>query len=343
MLMPRQWLINYPARKAPMEKLPEHPVFDTWRKHVGPILPNDGDYEHFAEEAFRLHAALQSFGLRNSWLHHQWGDYQGKAFNIATGECRPADELKAEGAAVYGAQPSFHHRVLAGEPADNYAPLRAFQRNAGRYVELGGFNTEQEDDFDLVFQRMYERGIRKALLKRRHRKSPLLEVDLKTWKSEASVIRAMIDDDAGWSLINDEGVRAAYLVQEYVPMRYEYRTFIIGHTPVTGAGCVEEFTPLDNSGEAFDDMLREARSQGTILEKRPDVRDTLLEFSKDVAEQIAIESPGIGGYTLDTALDQNGNPLVIELNGHLNAGFFASQPQRITDALLSSTIIGESE
>ena len=341
--MPRQWLINYPARKAPMEKLPEHPVFGTWRRHVGPILPNGGDYENFVEEAFRLHVALQSFGLRDSWLHHQWGDHRGQAFNAATGECRPADDLKAEGAAVYGAQPSFHHRSLAGEPADDYAPLQAFQRNAGRYVELGGFNTEGKDDFDLVFHRMYERGIRKALLKRRHRKSPLLEVDLDLWKSENSVTRALVDDDAGWSLINDEGVRAAYLVQEYVPMRYEYRTFIIDHSAVTGAGCIEEFTPLNNSGEAFDDMLREVRSQGTPLEKRPEVRDTLLEFTKDVVEQIAMESPEIGGYTLDTALDPHGNPLVIELNGHLNSGFFASQPQRVTDALLASTIIGASE
>jgi hypothetical protein len=259
------------------------------------------------------------------------------AFNAATGESRSADELKNEGAGIYGMQPNLViGHSMSGDPADNYGILASFQRNAGRYLEIGGFCSEDEHDFERIFERMYSRGIRHAILKRRHHKYPLMDVDLEVWKSEGSVISAINDSDASWSLINDEGSPTAYLVQERVTMRYEYRTFIVGGRPVTGAGCIEEFTPLDNSGEAFDDTVREFRQEHSAPERLPEVRDALLEFTTRVSAEIALEAPQIDGYTLDTALDQNGNPLIIELNGHTNAGFYASQPQMITDALHAS-------
>lgn len=334
--MTRQWLLNYPKRASPDAGDMTHPAFDSWRQYIGEIMPAGGDYEDFTEEAFRLHSAIQSFGPENVWIHHQWGPQRGRAFNAVTGEARPAADLKAEGAVIYGMQPNLSmSHGMAGDRADNYAILSSFQRNAGRYVEVGGFCSEDESDFERIFERMYSRGIRAALLKRRHHKYPLMDVDLDEWKSSGSVLSAIEDSDASWSLINDEGRRGAYLVQERVPMRYEYRAFIVGGHPVTGAGCVEEFTPLNNSGEAFDDTVREYRQQHTAPERLPEVRDALLAFTTRVAAEIALEAPQIDGYTLDTALDQHGNPLVVELNGHTNAGFYASQPQMITDALRS--------
>jgi hypothetical protein len=314
-----------------------HPAFDTWRQYMGEIIPGGGDYEDFTEEVFRVYAAIQSFGAENTWIHHQWGSKKGWAFNALTGEKRPADDFKRDGAGIYGMQPNLAiGHGMTGDAADDYALFKSFQRNAGRYTEVGGFCSETEGDFERIFERMYSRGIREAILKRRHNKYPLMGVDLDLWKFSNSIFSAIKDSDASWSLINDEGKPTAYLVQERVTMRYEYRTFIVGGRPVTGAGCVEEFTPLNNSGEAFDDTLREFRGQHSTPERLPEVRDALLEFATRVAAEIALEVPQIGGYTLDTALDQNGNPLVIELNGHTNAGFYASQPQKITDALYKS-------
>lgn len=334
--MNRQWLLNYPKRAAPDFGDMTHPAFDTWRQYMGEIVPSGGDYEDFTEEAFRVHAALQSFGAENTWVHHQWGPKRGLAFNAATGEKRSADELKADGAGIYGMQPNLAMgHGMSGDPADDYANLASFQHNAGRYVEVGGFCSEDEHDFERIFERMYSHGMRDAILKRRHHKFPLMNVDLGVWKSEGSVLSAINDSDASWSLINDEGRPTAYLVQERVTMRYEYRTFIVGGRPVTGAGCVEEFTPLNNSGDAFDDTVREFRQEHSAPERLPAVRDALLEFTTRVAAEIALEAPQLGGYTLDTALDENGTPLVIELNGHTNAGFYASQPLEITKALIS--------
>jgi len=331
--MHRQWLVNRPNCDAPAENLPNHPAFDDWRRYLGEITPGTGDYEHFVEEAFRLHASIRSFGADNVWIHHQWGEHRGSAFHVVTGEKRSAEELKLDGAGIYGAQPntSMSHQIMT-DPADDYAQLAAFQRNAGRYVEVGGFCSENEHDFERVFERMYDRGIRDVILKRRNRKYPLIEVDLRKWKSDGNVLHAVGDEDASWALINDEGASSAYLVQERVTMRYEYRSFVIGNKLVTGAGCVGENTPLNNSGNAFDDTVQEFRSSSTP-ERLPEVRDALLAFSRKVAKEIAAEAPEIDAYTLDTALDEHDHPLVIELNGHLNAGFYASQPQCITDAL----------
>lgn len=334
--MTRQWLLNYPKRAAPDFGDMTHPAFDTWRQYLGEIVPAAGDYEDFTEEAFRFHAAIQSFGPENVWVHHQWGPRRGSAFNAVTGEEVSADDLRAAGAGIYGMQPNIEiGHGMYGDAADDYANLSSFQHNAGRYVEVGGFCSEDERDFELIFDRMYSRGIRAAILKRRHHKYPLIDVDLEVWKTEGSVLSAINDSDASWSLINDEGRPTAYLVQERVVMRHEYRTFIVGGVPVTGAGCIEEFTPLHNSGETFDDAVREFRSQHTAPERLPEVRDALLEFATRVAAEIALEAPQIDGYTLDVALDQNDAPLVIELNGHTNAGYYASQPKRVTDALQS--------
>lgn len=332
--MSKQWLVAHPRREAPTS-VPDHPVFETWRRYVGEITPGNGDFEYFTEEAFRLHSAIHSFGASNTWLHHQWGEKEGIALNAATGEERSAVEMMEHGAHIYGAQVmKDRHALLAGEKADDYSLLSAFRKNSGRYLEPGGFATDDGKSLTDIFSRMHDRGITKAILKRRHRKNPLIIADLSGWGTKSSVHSALGEDDM-WSMIYDEGVQDAYLVQEFVPMRFEYRTFIIDHEPVTGAGCVEEFTPLDNQGDAFDARLREFRDdgEGSLVRELPEFRDKLLAFVRDVSEEIRKESPDIGGYTLDTALDAQGNPLVIELNGHLNSGFYACQPHLVTDAI----------
>lgn len=118
-------------------------------------------------------------------------------------------------------------------------------------------------------------------------------------------------------------------------MRYEYRTFIIGQKPVTGAGCFDDFSPLDNEGLAFDTRVREYRFADVPgpLESRPDIVKTLVDFAWKVADELTAEMPYLDRYVIDTALDENGCPLVIELNGESNAGFYACRPELITEAL----------
>jgi hypothetical protein len=127
------------------------------------------------------------------------------------------------------------------------------------------------------------------------------------------------------------------MVQESVPMRFEYRVFVVGHVPVTGAGCVEERTPLDRDpAEAFDPTVREHRgAPDEPACARPQVRDTLVSFARLVAAELHREVPAMRDYVLDVALDDGDRPLVVELNARENAGFFACDPWTVVAALVA--------
>ena len=84
--MKHQWIVTNPRREPPKVALPSHPVFHTWEKYVREIIPGEGDYEYFVEEAFRLHSAVTSFGAENIWLSEHVGEHAGQAKNLVTGE-----------------------------------------------------------------------------------------------------------------------------------------------------------------------------------------------------------------------------------------------------------------
>jgi hypothetical protein len=335
--MATQWVICNPHRTPPNTKLPSHPIFDTWKRYVADdIVPGDGDYEYFVEEAFRLHSAVSSFGEENIWLWHLVGDKTGQAQNLATQKWIDVEELLASGAQRYGALPGAAHSGWMYSPVDDYCVLETFKKNAGRITGVGGFNDRSDDTSSMedTLIHIKEAEGTKALLKRRHAKLPLLPVSLESWETGKSVMSAL-DPEAGWGLINDEGVKDAYLVQEVIPMAYEYRFFVIDGVLVTGAGCVEEFTPLDNEGEDFDFRMREDRSYEcpSPIEARPDILRRYIAFAKRVVGEMSAECPELDRYVLDVALGKNDEPVIVEFNSESNAGFFACRPIRVTNAL----------
>jgi hypothetical protein len=337
--MKPQWIVTNPHREPPSEPLPSHPIFETWEQFIGPITPSDDDYEYFVEEAFRLHSAVTSFGAENIWLAEFRGEKLGQAKNLITGEWKTTEELSQGGASTYGAvRGTTRHSGWFSNPVDDYCILEAFKSNAGRVTGIGGFNDKEEEEcassIDDVLIAIKEAGADKALLKRRHAKLPLVPLNLENWEPGVSLI-SCTEPDEGWSLINDEGVRNAYLVQEVIPMRYEYRFFVIRGKLVTGAGCVEEFTPLDNDGKAFDSRVREYRSEEcpSPIEDRRDILDQFLAFAEKVVEELTVECPEFDRYVLDVALGKDDEPVIVEFNSESNAGFYACQPQLITDAL----------
>ena len=116
---------------------------------------------------------------------------------------------------------------------------------------------------------------------------------------------------------------------------------------ISGAGCVEEFTPLDRTPgqSAFDARVRAVRGHlagapSEVVEKRS-VVTRLIDFGREVAAEH-------GGTTvIDVALDlgagNEGTPVVIELNELPNSGLYASDPWRVTDALLTAVDRGYSD
>jgi hypothetical protein len=119
------------------------------------------------------------------------------------------------------------------------------------------------------------------------------------------------------------------LVQERIPLRDEYRVFVVDGTPVTGAGKVDDRTPADNIVR-FDPAFQ---GQGDVpVRLDPDLaeryRQFALAFTKGTRRR---------DYTLDLAV--SGPRIVcVEMNPLYlgRVGLFACDLDALVDAVLAS-------
>ena len=132
------------------------------------------------------------------------------------------------------------------------------------------------------------------------------------------------DEGIMWSTIQYEGNTTPFFsVQGVIEPTYEYRMFMVGDRPVTGAGCVEAFTPLDN-WDVFDPKMEPVRNRTGVITAR-DVLDTYLDFANQFGREFAAENGKALAYSLDLCLDKNTSKVVpIELNPPMNLGRYAS-------------------
>lgn len=338
------WLVSIVNRPAPaLRDAPpalqarRRQLLDLWSRYV-PATPEDGygDYELFFEQTLRLEAALATFGADNVWLVISTDI--DTAVNAGTGEHRPAASL--EHLSRYGVQSSRRHQDVDMEQARlaaAYYRYDAFLSRAGRRVALCGFGMEDETSVELgdVLAGWAADGIRRAFLKSVRVKYAAFPVDLPEGfrpQDGATVVFAELD----YGAMSLEGQRESLIAQEFVPMEYEYRVFVVGNTVVTAAGCVEEFTPLDNNGYRFDNQLRRQRQAESPVEVEPVIAGILTGFARNAVDALAVEVPELTDYVIDVALGADGNPLIVELNSLLNAGLYASQPSRVTEAMVAA-------
>lgn len=287
-----------------------------------------GDYEDFMEQAVRLDAALNSFGVENIWLTLN----DSRARNLHTGETFTLDKATKE-MGRYGIEfrySAFHTLSDGDAEADHYAQLTTFQTHAGRDVELCGFVPDSGTSVEESLLRFINKGMRKVVIKTVQAKKGFWWLDLPE-SQDLEELHNFALQELDWTVISLEGRPNSLLVQEVIPMSYEYRVFVINQTPVTSAGCIEEFTPLNNI-EQFDPQLRENRAEASPVRIEPGIRDDLIAFANQVTKELALEKPTLRNYVLDVAMS-NGTPVVIELNSFSNSGLYANQPQRITDAM----------
>lgn len=340
------WLLtiqNFPSPAnrslTPEKEFEKAVILQSWTTHVGPLHGDgSGDYEDFWEQAYRLQAALESFGSNDIWLFVP-GLRDGKAINLGTREM--ADPGTLGHLPVYGAQPRVGHHSTAEGPqallADGYARYRAFTENAGREVHLCGFNVPGSDLVERLVE-MAARGKTNIFLKVTLPKFGIFRLTLPAGAS-AEEVRTALREQVDYGMIYLEGLPGAFLVQETVPMFYEYRVFVVGGQAVTGAGAIEEHTPLDSSGLAFSTLVREDRAARSDVEDSSAlVRGLLLPFARMVIDQLSEEVAELQNYTLDVAVGADSRPLVVELNSMLNSGFYASRPGLVTDALAAGRL-----
>jgi hypothetical protein len=336
-----EWLVNVfiypgpnPRPSTANARALQSQLMATYSKHVIPVRWGEGgDWEDFFEQAYRLNAALEGFGPENVWVQVNGRDV---ARNAATGEERPVADLAH--LPIYGAQPGARGHYLNvtvdDRLADEYARHEAFLANAGRPFRIAGYATEENNAL-AVTEQMNRGGLTEFFVKVNPSKTGMFSFDLPPAATRDDIQREFMDD-AHWAVMHMEGKEDAFFIQGRVTMEFEYRLFVVDHNVVTGAGCIEEYTPLDNLGDPFDPRVRRNRPERSAVESRPDVVARLVAFGEGVAAQLAAEVPKLGTYALDVAFGPSGAPLVIELNGMLNAGLYASRPELITAALAAA-------
>lgn len=338
------WLLtiqNFPAPQnkelSPTQEAVKAEILQAWTTYVGPLEGDGGDYEDFWEQAYRLHAAVTSFGADNIWLFVPGHRFR-QAMHLGTGDL--ADLATLRHLPVYGSQPRVgHHSTMEGPQAvlaDRYGHYRAFTDNAGREAHLCGYNVPGSDLVERLVQ-MATQGKTNIFLKVTLLKFGIFRFTLPAGAT-ADDVRAVLREEIDYGMIYLEGRQDMFLVQESVPMFFEYRVFVVNGQAVTGAGAVEEHTPLDNT-RPFNTLVREDRAACSDAEDRPTlVNGLLLPFARIVINQLADEVPELRNYTLDIAVGEDSRPLVVELNSMLNSGFYASSPHLVTDALGSGQL-----
>jgi hypothetical protein len=324
--------VHRPAPPAVQARKDE--LLTLWSRYVRPVTGNgDGDFEDFYEQAARLQAALDAFGADNVWLH--LSSDREAALNAGTGERRPAVVLGH--LPRYGTQPSKRHQDVdmdQARMAADYYRYEAFLTRAGRRVQLCGFMPDDPSAVDLrdVLAGFASDGIRRAFVKTTQIKYAAFPLDMPEGFARGDVGRAVYDV-LDYGAMNLEGRSENLIAQEFVPMEYEYRVFVVGQTVATAAGCIEEFTPLDNSGYRFDSQLRRNRQERTPVEVDPVIVGILTHFARKAVHALAMEVPDLTDYVIDVALSPDGQPLIVELNSLLNSGLYASQPGLVTAAM----------
>jgi hypothetical protein len=384
-----------PADAGPEQVAYAEALFATWSAHLTPRAEDgDGDVEDWWEAAARLDAALSSGADRILVT----GGPERLTRDLTPG--LPAAERipDCDQAAFYGAiteypQASPHTYVHFGPvstisglwqhvgfAADRYGTSQVFTHAAGRRLALVGHDLDKQSGA----QRGEQAGCREiveAMTAWAH--EGITDVVIKAVRAKHGIWRLATSVDAEanakalrsalrWSLVHHEGQPGAYLLQEYVPMRFEYRFFIVDGRPVTGAGCVVEHTPLfaDHrpGASSFSPLVRERRAvnlhagvedeldNGTWHDTvpypgpldhdapvaTPVVSDaSLVERYLTLATAFAAQAAGEGvlprAYTLDVATHRDtGQPLAIECNGLTNSGLYAIKPRLVVRALLSA-------
>lgn len=107
----------------------------------------------------------------------------------------------------------------------------------------------------------------------------------------------------------------------------EYRVFMAGNKPASGAGCIEHFTPLDGRGTAFDVRVEGLRGSGEIAEN-PALVNRMRLFAEEAGAVLHQQAPELGAaWVMDLAVNSETDQIVvIELNPARNAGLYASSP-----------------
>lgn len=358
-----QWIVSpryasYPKNYADGDVQRTHLLQQMLDLNLSIVEKEGADFEDFTEEAYRLDAALQGFGPENVWITGAtpFSDITNEQmFNAVSGEVtdRPSDTLPGYIFDYYGMQRSTRSHLGSPLPqemaADQYMYSSTFNKFAGRKIEIAGYYSKRNDIFEVI-KRMYDGGVRKFFVKLCQTKAGIFRFsfgldDETNGELTLATIREIVDAEVSDHVMHRLESNNVFMVQEDVDMTYEYRMFMVESKAVTGAGCIEEFTPLDNLGNDFDARMRKHRNEDEPLKEALAYLEIYRSLAQDVALSYAQEIPEFRNYVLDFALvsdaEHGFKPVLIEVNGLLNCGLYATRPIAVTTALAQAYVDGK--
>lgn len=297
-------------------------------QHISAVSPG-ADIEDFWENAARAAAAYRAAFTT------------GQQIQVCEQESWTPDQLDRRLGAVltieedrHGHDPLLQHPVLT--------------ENAARWMAVGALPEDpldpREDNLITALVARHAAGVTHAVLKLAVRKTGLIKIELCADPQELYRRIMGADEDLTWTLISIMDRAGAVLAQDYIPMSYEYRLFVVDGELVSGAGCIVEHTPFnrvlphDPDTDAFSPLIRARRGNGLVADEstpvvsRPLLRNRYLAFGTALAAQYA------GTVVIDVAINEATDELlVVELNTLPNAGFYAADTDTIYQKLATAS------
>lgn len=328
--IPAHW--NDEAQRRAQETLTRCEMLfgEVFTEHIA-IVDRDADIEDFWENAARAAAAMRAAFLNEDEIEvfdtQRWSEDQQR---------RRLGAVSTDEEDSHGVDPLLMHPVLAN--------------HGGRWMMMGAIPEEPLDEradnvLTALAKRFTDHGVKEAVIKLAARKSGLVRIDLAADPHQILTNIMKADEMLGWTIIRIQDRADQVLVQDYLPMSYEYRLFIVDDKVISGAGQIEEHTPFDRdfSGpgrqERFDTKMRRIRPNGIMrgerrspIKRRRELRKRYVEFGAQVAAEYK------GTVTIDVALDEaTDTVIVVELNTLPNSGLFASDVDAVYQALNDAT------
>lgn len=305
-------------------------IIDTLERNGFPVgEPDpDADFEDFWEDAIRIQStidAAERAGL--TWVpvdyHHVW-----------------TPEQLARRLGPVGHTETGKH---AADPLEDH-PLMLDESVTGRKITRCTLPDEdtENDSFPNAYDvlcGLYAEGHSRAVVKISGTKQGVMSILL---SDDVDELRDELfrGDDAGWTMVRASGVPGGLLVAPWIEMTYEYRVFVVDGMPVTGAGCVEEFTPLDHCPYTgrFDSAVRKNRGNSVTggIPSEVEYKARLVDKFVIRAHELAATLPeGRNTVDMDFAIVPGYDvPVLVELNGVSNAGLYAIDSDALADAMV---------
>lgn len=323
---------TYPAQAR--ELAPD--LLSTWLRHSPEAEPEHRDWEDWTENAAMLHAFSQAGQVTivpSARMIRMSGDNTpaarptpGAPRAVMWGMFYSSDSV----AFPIEADLLWNNSDAVGRVQD-YPLSPVFRKHAARAFHVCAMSKSEVED---GLRSLHDAGVRRGFFKTRAKGATRLfslgEDPKRLWSDLDP------DDDLAWTIVHQEGMQKAIYLQEAFRPTREYRVVVVGDAPVSGAGCIEAYTPLDGVGLFFDHRVEYLRNNGTVVDDPISV-ERYRAFAEEYAREWADAHGRDMAYSLDLSIDAETGAIVpIEMNPLLNLGLYANDPARIVAAMIRS-------